>query len=198
MRAGIRYVFDALVGERFSTKIHPDWVAGDKSEQLHGKDLVGFSRTPHMLRAETFLRGRSPIIVGHHLFHDLAFIYRAFFGHLPETVDEFLSIIHKLFPRLVDTKYMFARSQEYLGQAAQNKTLLDLYNMNSGRQFPIVRSNNTSIEEHGKSHHAGYDSTASKVPGEQFGIKSSLLTCCRRTDHGIISQAGGVHKGFLV
>ncbi|KAI3337072.1 CAF1-domain-containing protein [Xylariaceae sp. AK1471] len=160
---GIRYVFDALAGEEFSSKIHPDWIARGTKEQLHGNDVSGFSQIPCMLHAEIFLRCRSPIIVGHHLFHDLAFIYRTFFGPLPGTVDEFLSTIHKLFPRLIDTKYMFARGQEYLGQATQNKTLQDLYNMHSERQFPIVRSTDKIIEENDKSHRAGYDSALTMV-----------------------------------
>ncbi|KAI0448042.1 CAF1-domain-containing protein [Xylaria telfairii] len=157
-RHGIRYVFDALTGEEFASKIKQNWIpAGTHSYRIDG-NRSGFGLCPNMGQAQSFLKARSPIIVGHNLFHDLAFIYRTFFGNLPETLDEFLATIHELFPRIIDTKYMSFRGEEHQGQAFRNMSLSQLYLMYEGKQFPFIRSTDGSIEAGRHSHHAGYDS----------------------------------------
>ncbi|KAF2085243.1 CAF1-domain-containing protein, partial [Saccharata proteae CBS 121410] len=57
-------------------------------------------------RAELDLRRRRRVLVGHNLFTDLIYFYRTFIGDLPATLSEFRTEIHKLFPIVVDTKYM--------------------------------------------------------------------------------------------
>lgn len=102
----------------------------------------GFSRVLDMSQVGDILKAKMPIIVGHRMFRLLACIYRTFFGTLPETLEEFLSVIHKLFPRLVDTQYLFLHSLDYQGLLPPNMSLYDLLKMYSGNQFPLIWSMN--------------------------------------------------------
>ncbi|KAI0460419.1 CAF1-domain-containing protein [Xylaria acuta] len=158
----IRHVFDALAGGEFASKIKESWILGGaqncRIDPLNSNNRPGFGYAPDMSQVEAILKARSPIIVGHNLFHDLAFIYRTFFGHLPENLDEFLSTIHKLFPRIIDTKYMFLKSQAHQGQVATNRSLSELYSMYGTRQLPFIRSTDNFIEKSENFHHAGQDS----------------------------------------
>lgn len=52
------------------------------------------------------LQTHRPILVGHNLFVDLVYFCRCFFGPLPENVQDFQTMVHKMFPVTVDTKYL--------------------------------------------------------------------------------------------
>ena len=58
------------------------------------------------------LRVHKTVLVGHNLFLDLINFYRCFFGTLPDTVEEFQTKIHELFPLVIDTKYMASALHE--------------------------------------------------------------------------------------
>lgn len=49
---------------------------------------------------------KKTVLVGHNMFLDLIYLYKTFIGPLPDHVDEFIALIHDLFPLIVDTKYM--------------------------------------------------------------------------------------------
>ena len=49
---------------------------------------------------------KKPILVGHNLFLDLIYIYKCFFGPLPDQLEVFRSIMSALFPLIIDTKYL--------------------------------------------------------------------------------------------
>ncbi|RYC64733.1 hypothetical protein CHU98_g1453 [Xylaria longipes] len=195
---GIRYVFDALAGEEFASKIKQSWIPGGtqncRIDSLSHNNRQGFGCAPDMSQVEAVFKARSPIIVGHNLFHDLAFIYRTFFGRLPETLDQFLSTIHKLFPRIIDTKYMFLRGQSHQGQVTTNRSLSELYSIYGERQFPFIRSTDNFIEKSENCHHAGHDSALTmtlflkqavyiqsfwsqsrSVPETLYGLRESIL-----------------------
>ena len=44
------------------------------------------------------------------MFLDLCFLYATFFEPLPDTLDEFGHTIHKLFPRILDTKHILTHA----------------------------------------------------------------------------------------
>jgi hypothetical protein len=52
------------------------------------------------------LQTHRPVLVGHNIFTDLVYLYRCFFGPLPDKIEDFQVIAHELFPILMDTKYM--------------------------------------------------------------------------------------------
>lgn len=98
---GFRWVVEALVGGnldglgpeafgplRMKLK-NPKFSVQQLSEQVKGQ-----------------LKKNRPVLVGHNMFCDLLFFYSCFIGPLPNTLKEFNSAIHTLFPMLADTKYM--------------------------------------------------------------------------------------------
>lgn len=52
------------------------------------------------------LASKQSVLVGHNLFMDLIYFYQCFFGKLPDSVEDFQSMIHHLFPLVIDTKYL--------------------------------------------------------------------------------------------
>lgn len=101
---GFRWILEAMVG-------------GDLSEldPGHFSTIMPQTQPTSIPKAQwcsavefskTRLKGRRPVIVGHNLFTDLIYFYSSFFGPLPDRVEDFQASIHKLFPVLMDTKYM--------------------------------------------------------------------------------------------
>lgn len=57
------------------------------------------------------LKKHQPVLVGHNMFTDLVYFYRTFVGELPDTLDDFCRELHKLFPKIVDTKYLATHAE---------------------------------------------------------------------------------------
>lgn len=60
----------------------------------------------HFDRLKDQLKCHQTVLVGHNIFTDLVNFYKCFLGRLPDKVEEFQSTIHKLFPMIIDTKYL--------------------------------------------------------------------------------------------
>ena len=100
---GLRWLVEAMVG-------------GD----LSGIDARTFARTStgepmfvdheaireHLAAVKDQLKGHPTVLVGHNLFADLLYFYQCFLGQLPDKVEDFQSIIHTIFPMVIDTKYL--------------------------------------------------------------------------------------------
>ncbi len=105
---GFSFVINALVGGDFAEAVTAQCQKnlGDDRGRFYfpttdlAKDLKTF---------EGRLKRQRPILVGHNQFMDLCFIYRTFFGQMPEKLEEFQREIKSLFPRIIDTKYMVTR-----------------------------------------------------------------------------------------
>ncbi|XP_015110042.1 poly(A)-specific ribonuclease PARN [Diachasma alloeum] len=69
-----------------------------EKERMEMKEAVGLSA---LLRK---IADSGKLIVGHNMLLDLCHIVHQFFGPLPESYSEFKSLIHGLFPKLIDTK----------------------------------------------------------------------------------------------
>ncbi|XP_017879496.1 poly(A)-specific ribonuclease PARN-like isoform X2 [Ceratina calcarata] len=101
------------------------------------------------------------LIVGHNMLLDLCHMVHQFFGHLPESYAEFKSLLHGLFPRLLDTK-VICHSQE-LRDSVVSSNLSVLFETVGKRPFripemgPVVEGRTYSTSEVDKSHEAGYD-----------------------------------------
>ncbi|RKP39519.1 ribonuclease H-like domain-containing protein, partial [Dimargaris cristalligena] len=123
------------------------------------KRAEGFSQVIKML-----IRARKPLI-GHNMFLDLCHLYDQFWERLPPTLVEFQRAIHKLFPRIWDTKNMAEEIFNYGGGDGthhQLETKLeDLYrdNRHVKWDYPYVRLHNEfNRYESDKFHEAGFDS----------------------------------------
>lgn len=101
---GFRWVMEALLGNSIGnldlTLSASDPVTGDPVFA----DLVDYKAK--FDRAHAAMRSRPRVLVGHNCFLDLVYLYKAFIGSLPPTVEEFQAEIHKRWPTIVDTKYM--------------------------------------------------------------------------------------------
>jgi poly(A)-specific ribonuclease len=104
------------------------------------------------------LKKKAHVIVGHNLFTDLAFLYKVFVGVLPSDVHEFRRQIHRMFPNVIDTKYMFTHEN---GSMHSNVRLADIYENMKFQTVPfiVLGEKHTSYGDPGKEHEAGYDST---------------------------------------
>ncbi len=58
-------------------------------------------------RLFTLIANKGIPLVGHNCLYDLMFMMQAFDGPLPESLDEFRKNLHKCFPKIYDTKYIF-------------------------------------------------------------------------------------------
>ncbi|OTA91625.1 hypothetical protein M434DRAFT_388476 [Hypoxylon sp. CO27-5] len=133
----------------------------DEAKKLSGVDpRKRFNETFDFQKCEANLKRSQPILVGHNLLHDLAFIYDTFFEPLPPLVDDFLTRINALFPRIVDTKFMHTRGKHMM---EPDRTLRELHDRYARLQFPVVRDVARSGPATAGPHNAGYDSCMTAV-----------------------------------
>lgn len=159
--------------ERISRQKGFRWII----EALHGGDISGVDLRecaknsvtgepvafhpdeyrPQYQRAQSMLRNNPRRIIGHNCFLDLVYIYRTFIGKLPNTVEEFQRKLHKLWPNIVDTKYM---STHNCGDINPVSSLEQIADQLSQQEKPTIETD--SAHEKYKDveafHEAGYDS----------------------------------------
>jgi hypothetical protein len=58
------------------------------------------------------LKRKQTILVGHNIFIDLVYFYACFIGKLPDQVEDFQDIMHRLFPTIIDTKYLATHAND--------------------------------------------------------------------------------------
>lgn len=154
---GFRYIIEALSTGGDITKIptsmfvvsHDDesfvWLDAGKIED----DLADIQEK---------LEKKPTTIIGHNMFMDMAFVYQTFIGELPESVVDFQSEIHGLFPRVIDTKFV-ATSAGHAG-FQDSSSLSELHNKYKDKPAPVIevppKFNGYANKE--KLHEAGYDS----------------------------------------
>ena len=100
-QTGFRWIAEALAGGNL-TNLDPFYFTNlisspDEPESILKKFSDGVKQR---------LRDNRPVLVGHNLFTDLIYFCRCFFGPLPDRVEDFQAMAHKMFPVLMDTKYM--------------------------------------------------------------------------------------------
>lgn len=151
---GLRWVFDALCGLDLSA-IDAKLLCLNEIGKPTFHDLE--EKRAELADIRTALGGKSKVLVGHNLFTDLIFLYQTFIGRLPETVIEFGHEIHRLFPMIVDTKYMGSEEGGTMGAV----TSLDLMLGAVKKQiapFIVLAEGHSSYATQGVCHQAGYDS----------------------------------------
>lgn len=96
-----------------------------------------------------------PIVVGHNIGWDIAFLTEAFLHPLPDSIGEFVRTVDTMFPRLLDTKTLSANR-------AANFKDLDLSAIHSALltegQEPRCYWDPGMGYRDGSAHYAGYDS----------------------------------------
>jgi len=100
---GFGYVIDALAGKNIA---NIDVRSFTKHPESGRYDCVNRDARARFQRCQALIHNKPKTIVGHNLFLDMIYLYRTFFGELPDTVEEYCEKLHELFPMVVDTKYL--------------------------------------------------------------------------------------------
>ncbi|KGO65592.1 Ribonuclease CAF1 [Penicillium italicum] len=103
------------------------------------------------------LKENRPVLVGHNMFCDLLFFHRCFLGPLPNSLAEFQTVIHDLFPMLADTKYMATHD---CGSLNPMSSLEELNTTLAGIESPKIEVDPrfSKYKFRTRTHEAGYDS----------------------------------------
>ncbi|PYI33958.1 CAF1 family ribonuclease [Aspergillus indologenus CBS 114.80] len=149
-QTGFRWVAEALAGGDL-TFLPQDYFSNRWADLHEPRQQLNSDQIKRRLQATR------PVVVGHNLFTDLVYFCRCFFGPLPDRVEEFQSMIHGMFPVLMDTKYMATHD---CGSINPTSSLQDLHNKLAFVPYPKTKlaSQHTKYKGRGISHEAGYDS----------------------------------------
>ncbi|KAF2862447.1 CAF1-domain-containing protein [Piedraia hortae CBS 480.64] len=101
---GLRWVVEALLGSDLSKLNLRDCAFDPQTGESIVADISDYRA--RLNRAQSKFRGRPRVLVGHNCFLDLVYMFRTFIGPLPDTVEDFQTRIHAMWPLIVDTKYM--------------------------------------------------------------------------------------------
>ncbi|KAI1957004.1 hypothetical protein LOZ58_005926 [Ophidiomyces ophidiicola] len=151
-QTGFRWVVEAMIGGDLSKLPPRSFLSPDCEHSGSGQNVIAYS--DHL---QEKLKAKKLVMVGHNLFTDLVNFYSCFFGNLPDTVDEFLSIIHGLFPTVVDTKYLATFD---CGSDLPSSTLEEIDEMFATKEMPVITIDPKYTKYMGCKvpHEAGYDS----------------------------------------
>lgn len=124
-------------------------------------------------RAKEMIRNKKTALFGHNLFLDLIYFYRTFIGALPDTVEEFGSLIHELFPIIVDTKYMATHN---CGDINPQSSLEQIAEKLAEQQKPsvITHEHHNKYNDTTAFHEAGYDSMLTAEVAVRLSAKLEL------------------------
>ena len=152
---GFRWIIEAMLGNNISNmdlrECAKDSVTGQPI--FYDKD----DYKARFTRAQALLMRNPTVLVGHNCFLDLVYVYRTFIGELPNTVEEFQAKLHKLWPTIIDTKYV---STHNCGDISPASSLEQIASQLSVEKTPIVDTDpeHTKYNNVEAYHEAGYDS----------------------------------------
>ena len=109
LQTGLRWIFEALIGGDLSGIDVASFAKVDPSTP-QWIDLSAQMKKFQALRDK--LMDKRTVLVGHNMFMDLVYLYHTYLGNLPDTVEEFIQLIHTTFPLIVDTKYLATRGND--------------------------------------------------------------------------------------
>ncbi|KAJ6099323.1 hypothetical protein N7467_000858 [Penicillium canescens] len=113
-------------------------------------------------RVKQRLQENRPVLVGHNMFCDLLFFHACFLGPLPDTIEEFQTVMHELFPVIVDTKYLDTYD---CGSINPTSSLTDLHAKLKDVNSPKIEIDPrfSKYKWRKVNHEAGYDSMISAM-----------------------------------
>ena len=156
---GFRWIIEALLGSNISGLDLKLCASDAVTGEAIFADLQEYNA--QFNRAQALMRGCPRVLVGHNCFLDLVYVYRTFIGELPETVVEFQTKLHKLWPTIIDTKYMATHNcgdinpMSSLEQIAKQ---LEEYQLAQGKQLDTLDELHTKYKDVEVFHEAGFDS----------------------------------------
>ncbi|KAK0248125.1 hypothetical protein LTS09_016708 [Friedmanniomyces endolithicus] len=152
---GFRWVIEALLGSDLSRLDLRECARDPFTGEHVFADLDEYRSQFH--RAHEVMRGNPRKLVGHNCFLDFVYIYRAFIGPLPDTVEEYQQKLHTLWFTIVDTKYM---STHNCGDISPASSLEQIAEQLDGQKEPVIElaPDHRKYETMAAFHEAGYDS----------------------------------------
>ncbi|KAK8191461.1 ribonuclease H-like domain-containing protein [Phyllosticta capitalensis] len=153
-QVGFRWIIEALCGGEIN--VDPkDFLYDAETGHARAGNLEDVKR--RFIMANYALKNKRPILVGHNLFTDLAYLYQTFIGDLPDTLDEFRKRTQRLFPLIVDTKYLATHN---CGDINPKSSLDEIEYKLRSQELPLLLTHPNHFKYHGSStlHEAGYDS----------------------------------------
>ncbi|KAE8349978.1 ribonuclease H-like domain-containing protein [Aspergillus coremiiformis] len=151
---GFRWVMEALAGGDL-TDLDPFCFASimDSSTAVEPQATVKeFSE-----KLKQRLKTHRPVLVGHNLFTDLVYLYRCFFGPLPDKMEDFEAKVHEMFPVVMDTKYMATHD---CGSITPRSSLSEINDSLLQIKTPkiCIHDRHSKYNTQKTDHEAGYDS----------------------------------------
>ncbi|KAF1344607.1 ribonuclease H-like domain-containing protein [Delphinella strobiligena] len=190
-QTGFRWIIEALAGHP-PRNIDPKQFAfsPDTGESI----LVDMDDIrSRYSRAQHLLHNKKSVLVGHNLFLDLIYLYKAFIGPLPDSVDQFIDLIHDMFPMVIDTKYMATHN---CGDINPRSSLEEIAEQLSLQPFPILETHKDHTKYRGTTafHEAGYDSllTAEIVARLSIKLEAAGTYIADTSDTESADELGGV------
>ncbi|KAF2716781.1 CAF1-domain-containing protein [Polychaeton citri CBS 116435] len=169
---GFRWIIEALVGSDLS---HLDLMECARDPETGRPVFADMDEyRARFARAHARIRNKPKVLIGHNCFLDLVYVYKHFIGALPASVEDFSKELHKLWPMLVDTKYMATHN---CGDINPSSSLEELSDALKGRATPVLELH----VDHGKYeegvellHEAGYDSYLTAQVATRLSSKLEL------------------------
>ncbi|KAJ4356382.1 uncharacterized protein N0V89_004415 [Didymosphaeria variabile] len=154
-QTGFRWVFEALAADGDLHKADPYHFGRYTSTPIIAEDKTDVKE--RFDRAHDRLQKHQPVLVGHNMFTDLVYFYRSFVGELPETLNGFRSALHRIFPKIVDTKYLATHAE---GDLNASPTLQEIAEKLGNQPLPDIATHpkHSKYHETAMFHEAGYDS----------------------------------------
>lgn len=130
---GFRFISDAFAGRDW----HQNIDSGIINRRLEGESQTENTHLfkERMKELDQSLKDHQTVMIGHNCFLDLVYIYHNFYGELPDTVGEFQEALHKVFPLIIDTKFMSTVNR---GWESRAQALAQLADALSTREKPII------------------------------------------------------------
>ncbi|XP_018310858.1 poly(A)-specific ribonuclease PARN isoform X2 [Mycetomoellerius zeteki] len=184
--------WQCLLVQRAGTKEEEEERENQKQEKekLEVKQAVGLS---NLLKK---IVESEKVIVGHNMLLDLCHIVHQFFTSLPKDYSEFKTLLHGLFPSLLDTK-VICQSQQFK-ELVSSSNLNLLIDIMSKPPFSIpdvepVEGRSYSVSRE-KSHEAGYDAY---ITGLCFIALSNYLGTLQNSENATVLANSPLLNPFL-
>ncbi|KAI9872401.1 MAG: hypothetical protein M1830_001690 [Pleopsidium flavum] len=151
---GLRWLVEAMVDGDLSS-IDPRSFARSVIGEPVFVDPEATSR--HFDQIKDQLKGHRTVLVGHNMFTDLVNFYKCFLGQLPDRVEDFQRTMHKLFPMIIDTKYLATHN---CGSISPKSSLEEIEEDLREMFVPLIETHFEHLKYSTTQapHEAGYDS----------------------------------------
>ncbi|KAI9726640.1 MAG: hypothetical protein M1828_001007 [Chrysothrix sp. TS-e1954] len=156
-QTGFRWIAEALAGGDLSG-IDPNACSRRIDGEVDPLNPKALSR--RIAELQDRAKARKKVLIGHNCLLDMVYFYNAFYGALPDTVEEFQEAIHAIFPLILDTKYLSTQGSDYYKFRSSQLWQLDQAMEDDKLSSPTMQlpSDQNQYRDNKNFHEAGFDS----------------------------------------